>query len=191
MLKAYQCLRERISDLRAVVVLAPSIDPDWVKGVIGDRVPLELINSIEWSRGDAVEQMLRARVGVLKSGTCNLEGAIAGLPFVCVYSGTLFAKIVIAALVALKEYSPVNIIRSNTVKELMRTYLSPQDVVAELEPLLINREDSWNLMSKNLATVRRMLCEPSVDLLSDSRLEGWERLSVSQRVARCILGELG
>lgn len=191
MLHAYQILKARRSDLQAIVVLAPSIDPDWVKGIIGDRVPAELISSVEWSQEDALSQMLRARAGVLKSGTCNLEGAIAGLPFVCVYSGTLFAKIVVATLVALKEFSPVNIIRANTVRELIQTALSPQDVVAELEPLLFNHEGSWDHMADNLATVRRMLCEPSVDLSNDSGLVDWERLSVSQRVAWCILSELG
>jgi lipid A disaccharide synthetase len=162
------------------VVLAPNIDVEWVKGLIGDSVPSEVVQLVEWSHEDALSAMSRARVGVLKSGTCNLEGAIAGLPFVCVYSGTLLAKVIILTFVALHEYSPVNIIRSNTVKELMQTTLSPDDIVREVERALSDG-DARGAMIEGLAEVRRALCEPEAGASAE-----WRGRSVSERVAQIV-----
>ena len=179
MLQAYEILHKRYSTLRPVVVLAPNIESEWVKSLIGNRVPAEILDRVEWSQDDALKAMYRARVGVLKSGTCNLEGAIAGLPFVSVYSGTLLAKVIVLTLVALKEYSPVNIIRAHTVKEVMQTVLSPNEVAHEVEQLLVEGAARKELV-QGLAEVSRALCEPE----QRAPVE-WRSLSVSERVARC------
>jgi len=179
MLQAYRVLHERHPSLRPVVVLAPNLVPEWVKGLIKDRVSPDVLSRVEWYQGDALAAMYRARVGILKSGTCNLEGAIAGLPFVCVYSGTLLAKVIVLTFVALKQYSPVNIIRAHTVKELMQTNLSPDDIVREVEPLLVD-EAARTEMVAGLAEVRRALCEPGLGTSAE-----WRSLSVSERVAQC------
>jgi lipid-A-disaccharide synthase len=185
MLRAYDILRSRHRNLKPVVVLAPNISESWVRGVIGDRVKSEVLDLVEWSHEDALTAMCGARVGVLKSGTCNLEGAIAGLPFVCVYSGTLLAKVIISTFVALREYSPVNIIRAHTVKELMQTTLSPEDVALEVERLLSD-ESARQAVLDGLAAVKGSLCQPEGDALSE-----WRSLSVSDRVARCVFGLVG
>ncbi len=178
MLKAFDVLRRRHPELRPVVVLAPNIDVEWVKGLIGDSIPSEVLGLVEWSHEDALSAMYRAKVGVLKSGTCNLEGAIAGLPFVCVYSGTLLAKVIILSFVALREYSPVNIIRANTVKELMQTELSLDDIVREVERALSDGA-ARSAMIEGLAEVRRSLCEPDARASAE-----WRSRSVSERVAQ-------
>jgi lipid-A-disaccharide synthase len=178
MLKAFDVLRRRHPELRPVVVLAPNIDVEWVKGLIGDSIPSEVLGLVEWSHEDALSAMYRAKVGVLKSGTCNLEGAIAGLPFVCVYSGTLLAKVIILSFVALREYSPVNIIRANTVKELMQTELSLDDIVREVERALSDGA-ARSAMIEGLAEVRRSLCEPDAGASAE-----WRGRSVSERVAQ-------
>jgi lipid-A-disaccharide synthase len=180
MLKAYGLLRNSFPELKPVVVLAPNIDVNWVKGIIGDAVAPELLEQVRWSNEDALLAMGKARVGVLKSGTCNLEGALAGLPFVCVYSGTLFAKVIVSTLVALKEYSPVNIIRKGTVRELMETVLSPDDVAREVTKLLGDTEARRSVV-EGLAVVKTALCEPDATTPKD-----WQELDVSGRVAQCV-----
>jgi lipid A disaccharide synthetase len=178
MLNAFDSMRRRHPQLKPVVLLAPNIDVGWVKGIIGDRVRSEVVGLVKWSHDDALSEMYVARVGVLKSGTCNLEGAIAGLPFVCVYSGTLLAKVIVSTLVALREYSPVNIIRANTVKEVMQTTLSPDDVVREVERILTDGEARREMID-GLAEVRRSLCEADASSSAE-----WRGLTVSERVSQ-------
>lgn len=180
MLQACEVLCRRHTGLRPVVVLAPNISVEWVRGLLGTRVSQEILDRVEWSHEDALSAMYRARVGVLKSGTCNLEGAIAELPFVCVYSGTLLAKVIVSTFVALREYSPVNIIRAHTVKELMQTRLSPDDVVREVEPLLVD-SDRRRAMIEGLVAVRQSLCESDQDASM-----AWRTSCVSERVAQCV-----
>lgn len=179
MLKAYGLLRQKYPTLRAQVVLAPNVDVAWVTSLISGAVDNEILRAIEWIQGDALSAMRRARVGVLKSGTCNLEGAIAGLPFVCVYSGTLLAKVIVSVLVPLKEYSPVNIIRAHTVRELMQRSVSERDVVECLEPIMADGE-SRERMINGLQVVRDRLCE--ADVVAGETREG----TVSERVASLV-----
>lgn len=173
MVKAYARLQGDFPDMRARVLLAPNLDRDWVSSQVRATVPEEVFQRVEWARGEALAEMRSARIAVLKSGTCNLEGAIAGVPFVCVYSGSFIAKVIVSLLVPLKEYSPVNIIRSGTVTELMQVSLSDSDIANEVRRLL-NTDDSWNDAQKRLLVVRDSLRS------SDGR-------TVSEKVASMVV----
>ncbi len=181
MLKACEILQQRAPGLRPVVLLAPNISVDWVKSVVGDSVSAQLLDQVRWSFEQPLTEMLRARVGVLKSGTCNLEGAIAGLPFLCVYSGTMFAKIVIKTFVALKEYSPVNIVRPHTVQEVMQVRLRPDDVVSALEPILVDGP----ARSRVIDSLRQVAL--SLSAADSDASKTYAESSVSKRVVRCII----
>ena len=115
----------------------------------------------------------------------RLEGAIAGVPFVSVYSGTRFAKFVVDTFVSLKEYSPVNIIRPHTVSEVMQVHLSVADVVSAVEPILVDGSARDEMMD-NLRSVALSLASPD---MQDS-MPGINA-SVSQRTARCALRMMG
>ncbi len=173
MVKAYVRLQAEVPDLVARVLVAPNLDIEWISSLVRPVVAPDIYRRIEWIRGDTLHLMQRARIAVLKSGTCNLEGAIAGVPFVCVYSGSLVAKLIVSSLVPLKEYSPVNIIRSGTVTELMQLNLSDLDIANELEKL-IETEGGWAEAQRRLLAVR------------DSLKSGDGR-AVSERVASMLL----
>jgi len=173
MVKAYARLQSDVAGLKAQVLLAPNLDEEWVASLVRVAVPPEVFQRIEWIRGEPLAAMRLARVAVLKSGTCNLEGAIAGVPFVCVYSGSFVAKVIVSLLVPLKEYSPVNIIRSGTVTELMQVSLSDSDIADELRRLL-KTDVSWSDAQQRLFEVR------------DSLRSG-DGLTVSEKVARMVL----
>lgn len=173
MVKAYARLQSDVPGLKARVLLAPNLDEESVASLVRVAVPPEVFQRIEWIRGEPLAAMRRARVAVLKSGTCNLEGAIAGVPFVCVYSGSFVAKVIVSLLVPLKEYSPVNIIRSGTVTELMQVSLSDSDIADELRRLL-KTDVSWGDAQQRLFEVR------------DSLRSG-DGLTVSEKVARMVL----
>jgi lipid-A-disaccharide synthase len=186
MLQAYGMLQRDFPSLIPKVVLAPNIEPAWVMKLIGDRIPTEVMHKVVWSHQPAIEAMRNARVGVLKSGTCNLEGAIAGLPFVCVYSGTLLAKIIISTFVALKEYSPVNIIKAHAVTELMQRALSPEDVAREVRAILLDGPRR-EVMLQDLEYVRGALAASDSHSAPGRSPGGDSRAStVADRVVQCI-----
>lgn len=175
MVQAFERLRREFPSLKAQVLLSPNLHEDWARSLVKGVVAADIYESIQWIHGEPLPAMQRARVGVLKSGTCNLEGAIAGLPFVCVYSGSLVAKMIISRLVPLTEYSPVNIIRSGTVRELMQVNLSDLDLARDLRALLASQE-VWNKAHNDLLSVR--------DSLRSGASE--DRDSVSARVASIV-----
>ncbi len=155
-LRVWLRLRRDHPTLVAQVVLAPNMSFEWVKRLAAGVVGGELLDKVEWTTEDALKAMARARVGILKSGTCNLEGAIAGLPFVSVYSGSWFSNLLVSAFVSLKEYSPVNIMRSGTVGELMQVRLDERALENQVRKLLENSEDRIRVES-GLAEVRASL----------------------------------
>jgi lipid A disaccharide synthetase len=81
---------------------------------------------------------------------------MVGLPFVCVYSGSRFAKFIVDNFVSLKEYSPVNIIRAGTVPEVAEVTLLPEVVAAAARRILPDG-DSRELMVHGLAEVQGAL----------------------------------
>jgi lipid-A-disaccharide synthase len=124
MLRVFERLLKGDPELSGVVVSAPNMDPSRLREQSNGAVSSQAASRITWVSRDAMEVMAEGFVGMLKSGTCNLEAAMAGLPFVSVYSGSRVAQFFVRRLVTLKEYSPVNIIRSGTVRELMQVSLN-------------------------------------------------------------------
>jgi len=49
-----------------------------------------------------------------------------------VYSGTLLAKMIVSTFVRLKEYSPVNVMKPGTVRELIRVKHDEEELEREL-----------------------------------------------------------
>ncbi len=132
MLKAFERIRASKPTLQAVVLLADNMSEEWAQEQAARAVSADTLSAIAWKKGNVIAEMQRARAGILKSGTCNLEGAIAELPFVCVYSGTLLAKMIVSTFVKLKEYSPVNIMKAGTVRELIRVKHDEVELEREL-----------------------------------------------------------
>ena len=118
MLRVFERLRASRAGLMARVVVAPNMNIETLRALASSVVTPETVSAISWTQGDSIEEMRGARAGILKSGTCNLEGAVAGLPFVSVYSGSMITKVIVSLLVRLSEYSPVNIMRAGTVREV-------------------------------------------------------------------------
>jgi lipid-A-disaccharide synthase len=135
MLRAFEKLQQDDPGLRARVLLAPNMSREWVMGVAESVVGPATIERVQWVSGDALHEMANAWVGILKSGTCNLEAVLGGLPFVCVYSGSWIAKVIVSLLVPLKEFSPVNIIRAGTVTELMQVNLDEERLYREVRKI--------------------------------------------------------
>ena len=135
-LRSFVKLHEKDRALKGVLVVAPSVNPDKIQMVLQEELTSETLKSVQITKAPAQTVMRLAQVGILKSGTCNLEAACAGLPFVCIYRGALYAKILAKFLLPIDQYSPVNIIRRSTVVELVDTVIKPENIVAETARLL-------------------------------------------------------
>ena len=177
MLRVFERLLERKPQLRGRVVVAPNMSAEWLLELARGCVREATVNAIEWTQGDSLTEMRRAQAGILKSGTCNLEGAVAGLPFVSVYSGSNISKVIASALVPLTEYSPVNIMRSKTVKEVFGVTIDEAALEQEVFSLLEAGEVRSDMV-KGLAEVRKSLTVPSGALGGSS---------VPERVAQLIV----
>lgn len=127
-------IRTSHPDLQAMVVVAPSLSDEFVAQHIPDD------SWVKVSRASSLEAMKHADAGLLKSGTCNLEAAFIGLPFVCFYTAPRITEFIVRKFVRLKEYSLVNIIRSGTVRELIQQQATPEAVKEEIESLLFNQD---------------------------------------------------
>lgn len=156
MLRAFERVRAAKPTIRAVVLLAQNMPEEWVLERAARAISPETLAAISWKKEGVMEEMMCARAGILKSGTCNLEGAIAELPFVCVYSGSMLSKMIVSTFVKLKEYSPVNIMKAGTVRELCHVRQDEAQIERELLRVL---EDGpvREKMINDLRDVRRAL----------------------------------
>jgi lipid-A-disaccharide synthase len=179
MLRVFERVRATRPGLSARVVAAPNMNLEVLKALASTSVSPETCNEISWSQGDALEEMRGARAGILKSGTCNLEGAVAGLPFVSVYSGSMITKVIVSCLVRMKEYSPVNIMRPGTVPEVFAVTIDETALEREVVKVLDDGAERELLIS-GLAEVRESLKS------FDSQIGMGNCTTVAQRVAHLI-----
>jgi lipid-A-disaccharide synthase len=185
MLKVFQRLRADRPALAARVLVSPNMSREWLLRIASSAVTQETLSAVEFESGNALAEAGLAQAAILKSGTCNLEGALAGVPFVSVYSGSRVSKVIVSALVPLTEYSPVNIIRPGTVQELMQVTIDVDALYAATSHVL-DRGERRDVVCAGLAEVRRqLLATEGVD--SSEAGHGACGKTVSERVAQLIL----
>jgi lipid-A-disaccharide synthase len=132
-------LIEKLPGLQVVVPVAPSINKELLLSSLGAQTS----GTEKWltiTTEPSINVMRAADVGLLKSGTCNLEAAFLGLPFVCCYKVSPIAAVLLRRILKISEFSLVNIIRSGTTKELMQEDANPENFAAELLKLLTDAE---------------------------------------------------
>jgi lipid-A-disaccharide synthase len=156
MLRVFERLRRERPALKGRVVAAPNMDPEKLAALARSVVSEDTIEHLSWTHDDAVQEMRKARAGILKSGTCNLEGAVAGIPFVSVYSGSWVSKVITFFLVRLKEYSPVNIMRSGTAREVFGVRID-EDALEHAVIEILDDGPRREAMVAALGEVRTML----------------------------------
>lgn len=154
-------LVEALTQMRRIMPMLQSVwvSPSQEKMVVLERsVRQELAiseTSVEghfFTYGDARNLMYHSDFGLLKSGTCNLEAAFAGLPFVSFYRASPISVLIARYVVKLKEVSLVNICKPHSVIELIQEACTGNAMVDAITSLL-GRVD---LVRKDLADVRAM-----------------------------------
>ncbi|MCL4129734.1 UNVERIFIED_CONTAM: hypothetical protein GTU68_058537 [Idotea baltica] len=100
--------------------------------------------------------MQAADFGILKSGTCNLEAAFYELPFISFYKTSAFSAWIVRKFIKIKQYSLVNLIRKNSIKELIQEDFNSQNIIDEIDNNLLDKTNRENLLL-NLKEVKNKL----------------------------------
>jgi len=90
---------------------------------------------------NSLELMKKAKIGIVKTGTSNLEAALAGMPFVMVYKTSSFSYFLSKQLIDLKYISIVNILTNSLIiPEVIQNEATPQKISSCLIEILKSNE---------------------------------------------------
>lgn len=132
LLQAFSELKRTHPDVQAIVSRAGTIREEQVTRYC------ESERNIKVTSLDAVTILKLSDTAIMKSGTSNLQAALSGVPFTMYYHLPVWANIFLRPIVKIREYSPVNIVKSKTVKEIV-TVVPPIKLLAkEMENLLFD-----------------------------------------------------
>ena len=175
MAAAVKLINEKHPSVYGLVSIAPTIDPALIARFMPSHPALRTFS------GDSIELLKLSDAAALKSGTSNLQAAFCGIPFVMCYWVTRAFETLVVPFLKLKEFSPVNIIRPGTVRELLQKNFSPEVLAEELSSLLFDRQRRDDVL-KGLHEVTT-----SLSVGSSGEQHGAVASSTATRVAQLIL----
>lgn len=174
--KAVSILRERHENLVPIIGVAQSLK-EGPKKILSE---LERNDKIVLYGGDSFDLLAAGDSGIIKSGTSNLQAAFAELPFVMIYKASIVSEIIARILVPTRVFSIVNVLRSETVLELVQGRCTPEAISDETEKLLFD-SSSRNEMLQGFKKIVQ-------DLSSFEKAPEFERsLTVADRVASMVV----
>ncbi len=145
-------IKEKYPDYRFGIAKASSISDDLYTPFIKDIKDCDL-----WD--NARELMKTAKVGIVKTGTSNLEAALCGMPFVMIYLTSLLSYYLGKNLVNLSNLSIVNILtRKEVVKELIQNDAHKYLIFGQIDSILSN-DMKYDFIQSQFTAIRDMLGE--------------------------------
>ena len=133
----------QFTDYQLLVAGAPGIDPEfYLKVLKNEHVKLVF--------GQTYDILKHAQLAVVNSGTATLETAILRTPQVVVYHlmAGYAAKIAMKLMLKIKHVSLVNLLTNKaTVKELIGADFSIENLRAEINNILLNKEYCKQMLS--------------------------------------------
>jgi len=100
--------------------------------------------------------------GIIKSGTSNLQAALCGLPFVMVYKTSKISYFIAQNFIRIPFYSIVNILRNNTVPEVLQDDFNVENLFMILEQKL-QKNVATNEQTKAFAEILKCLNTQQLD----------------------------
>jgi lipid-A-disaccharide synthase len=138
------------SNYEFVLPVAPTLQRDFVRGLIGGRVRICLVD-------EALPALAHSRAGVIASGTATVEAAVVGTPFVMVYRVSALTYVLGRPRVNIPHFAMVNLIAGKEiVPELVQHDFTADKVIHALERIL-GDGPARDQMLAGLAEVRRRL----------------------------------
>jgi lipid-A-disaccharide synthase len=133
--------------------VALTLGRDWLESLIGDRVPIHLVN-------ESLPALAHSRGGIIASGTATIEAAIVGAPFVMVYRVSPLTYILGRPWVKVPHLAMVNLIAGReVVPELIQGDFNAPRVVLKLREILADGP-ARTKMVEGLEEVRQSLRGP-------------------------------
>lgn len=125
--------RNKFQDYR--IVLAKSSNAN-----LNSYVKLLKENNIELEENSII-LMQKAQLGIIKTGTSNLEAALCGMPFVMVYKTSPISYFISKQLINLNFISIVNILeKRGIIDELIQNDATPEKISKSLIQMIENKE---------------------------------------------------
>lgn len=120
---------------------------------------LSLDNVELWE--DSIDLMKVAKLGIVKTGTSNLEAALSGMPFIMIYKTSQITYNIGKYLINLDYISLVNILQNKRViPELIQSEANPKNIAKELNNLFID-EKRINFINSEFQQIKEKLGEYS------------------------------
>lgn len=179
MLDALKLVREKHPEVQACFGLPSNVSREKLEKIIGQ--PLQHYSWLRVITGRSRELMRYSDAGAIKSGTSNLEAALAGLPFVMLYRASALSAFMVKRFVKLNQYSLVNIIQPQSISELTQRALTPANVASELQKLLFD-DSERSRVSHALERVRVQLEKKDPGNL--------DKLTPIARLADSLIGQI-
>lgn len=108
---------------------------------------------------DSKSAMLESKIGLIKSGTSNLEACLAGLPFAMFYKTSYLTYFLGKRMINLNFLSLVNILTErNVINEFIQSNANPKLIFEEIKKI-INVQNHRNSIFEGFAEIRKLLGE--------------------------------
>jgi lipid-A-disaccharide synthase len=144
MVEATGLLGRRYSDMRCVLPLAPTIDPEFVESFIHNS-PVE----IKVIQGDVHEVLSACDVALVASGTATLDAAIMGVPMVIAYKVSLISYWIGRMVIDVPHIGLVNLVAGEeVVPELIQHEVTAESLAREVEIIIEYREVRLKMIDK-------------------------------------------
>ena len=111
---AFDYLRAHIPQAQAIISVAPTMDPALIEQFAKTE------HGVVTSSLNSVDLLKLVDAATMKSGTSNLQAAFVGTPFTMCYNVSKRTEFIMRPILKIKQFSPVNVVRPNTIRELMQ-----------------------------------------------------------------------
>jgi lipid-A-disaccharide synthase len=170
MRQVLELVRQRLPLTQALIPIPPALlESEALK-------PLRAQAQTKLIAGDPLVVLQCASAALMKSGTSNLQAAFLGAPFAMYYHSSAFETWLVRNFVRIKEYSPVNIIRPQTVVELVGDRATPELAAQEMLRILGEPEYRSQIISR-LSEVRAALGDHDTNPIFEGSVDAYDRVA--------------
>ncbi len=175
MLEAIEILRKKGHHIQAVIAKSSSVADKYFAQFLCKT------DGIAMAEDRPLDVLGASDVGIIKSGTSVVQAAFFGLPCVMVYKTSSLSATIARLLVSVRDFSMVNLLRKDTIRELLQQEVTGENIAGEIEQLLFD-QSYQKKVTEGLKEVVLSLStfDQDVDLLKGAT-------SASERTAKILL----